>query len=114
MILRTLLWLALLATAVPAAASELPSRAGAVPFDHGRHIAREGANCMVCHHTSTGLEVTATCRDCHRVDARTAFHTSCIGCHERLRRSEQASGPTKRCSGCHRRTDVNGGDAQRR
>jgi hypothetical protein len=113
MILRTLLRLALLVAAVPAAASELPSRAGAVPFDHGRHIAREGANCTVCHHTSTGSEVTATCRDCHRADARTAFHASCIGCHERLRRSEQPAGPVKRCSGCHRQVDVNGGATQR-
>ena len=113
MMLRTFLWCALLATAVSVAAIELPSRAGAVPFDHGRHIAREGANCTVCHHTSTGTDVRATCRECHRADARTAFHGSCIGCHERLRRSEQPAGPVKRCSGCHRQADVNGGAALR-
>jgi hypothetical protein len=112
------LWLALLATAASAAAIELPSRAGTVSFDHVLHIAREGADCAVCHHTSTGAEVRETCRQCHRPsaptmpDSRTAFHGSCIGCHDTLRRSGQAAGPTKRCSGCHRE-DASGGDARR-
>jgi len=106
-ILRTVLWFVLLATAVSAAVIELPSRAGAVPFDHGRHIAYERGNCTVCHHTSTGTEVRETCRQCHRPsapsmpDSRTAFHGSCIGCHVDLRRDGKAAGPTKRCSGCH-------------
>jgi len=118
MLWRVFLWFALLATAVSAAAIELPSRAGAVPFDHVRHAAREEANCAVCHHTSTGIEVRETCRQCHRPsaptlpDSRSAFHGSCIGCHEMLHRSGQPAGPTKRCSGCHRQADVNGG-AQR-
>jgi len=119
MILRIFLWLTLLATAASAAAIELPSRAGAVPFDHDRHAAREGTRCVVCHHTSTGTDVRAACRLCHRpaattmLDSHAAFHGSCIGCHETRRRSGQAAGPTKRCSGCHRQADVNGGDAQR-
>ena len=119
MILRTFLLLVLFATAASAAAIELPSRAGAVSFDHGRHIAYEKGNCAICHHTSTGADVRETCRQCHRPsaptlpDSRTAFHGNCIGCHDRLRRSEQAAGPTKRCSGCHRQVDVNGGNAQR-
>jgi len=119
MILRTLLWFALLAIAVAAAAIELPSRAGAVPFDHGRHIAYEKGHCVVCHHTSTGTEVRDTCRQCHLPaarfppDSRTAFHGSCIGCHEKLRRQGKNAGPTKRCSDCHRQADLNRGDAQR-
>jgi len=116
---RVVLWCALLATTVSAAASELPSRAGAVSFDHGQHAAREGANCAVCHHTSTGFEVRETCRQCHRPsapslpDSRTAFHGSCIGCHEKLHRGGQPAGPVKRCSGCHRQADVSGSAAQR-
>ena len=108
MMLHAFLWIGLLATAVAAAAIELPSRAGAVPFDHGRHIAYEKGRCVVCHHTSTGSEVRDTCRQCHRPsirtppDSRTAFHGSCIGCHDTLRRTGQPAGPTKRCSGCHR------------
>ncbi len=108
MLWRVVTGFAMLAVAVAAAAMELPSRAGAVPFDHGRHITYERGNCTACHHTSTGTKVDATCRQCHQPsalaampDSRTAFHGSCIGCHEKLQRNGQATGPTKRCSGCH-------------
>jgi hypothetical protein len=117
--LRIIIWFVLPVTAVSAAAMELPSRAGAVPFDHGGHIAYEQGSCTVCHHTSTGSEVRETCRQCHRPsapsmpDSRSAFHGSCIGCHEDLRRDGKAAGPTKRCSGCHQKADVDDGGAQR-
>lgn len=108
---RVVLGCALCMTAASAAVMELPSRAGAVPFDHGRHITHEKGNCTACHHTSTGANVEATCRQCHQPsaraampDSRTAFHGSCIGCHEKLQRGGQATGPTKRCSGCHTQT----------
>jgi len=119
LILCAVLWCVPLATVVSAAVIELPSRAGAVFFDHDRHATREGTNCTVCHHTSTGTEVNAACRLCHRpvatsmLDSRAAFHGSCIACHDALRRSGQAAGPTKRCSGCHRQADVSGGAAPR-
>jgi hypothetical protein len=112
-ILRIFLWFELLATSVSVAAIELPSRAGAVPFEHGRHVVYEKGRCVVCHHTSTGTEVRDACRQCHRPsaptmpDSRTAFHGSCIGCHEERQRSGQATGPTKRCSGCHTQSNGN-------
>lgn len=107
-ILGAMVWFTLLAASVSAATIELSSRAGAVPFDHGRHIVYEKGVCTGCHHTSTGAAVRETCRQCHRPsvraipDSRAAFHGSCIGCHEERQRSGQATGPTKRCSGCHK------------
>jgi len=106
-ILSAMVWFALIATSVSAATIELPSRAGDVHFDHDRHIAYEKGLCTGCHHTSTGTAVRETCRQCHRPSVRipdsySAFHGSCIGCHEQRQRSGQATGPTKRCSGCHK------------
>lgn len=107
MLARLLLCLALIPSAMASAAMELPSPIGAVPFDHRAHAAREGANCAVCHHTSTGTDVAVACRQCHQPsagfapDRRDAFHGSCIGCHDTLQRTKKTTGPVKRCSGCH-------------
>lgn len=83
---------------------EIGSRAGNVPFSHDEHAAVE---CEVCHHTSPGIRIKRPCRDCHTADSKLprrspeAFHDHCIACHLDLKKARQATGPAKRCSGCH-------------
>lgn len=85
----------------------LPSRAGAVPFNHVTHAALRGTSCERCHHTSAGAQVEQGCRACHRAEGafvasrEVAFHGQCIGCHRQQERAGVRTGPAARCSGCH-------------
>lgn len=82
------------------------------PFKHSVHGTYE---CVECHHTSEGANVTEGCTDagCHdllvpaspeeRRDIRyfeKAFHDQCLGCHRDLRKEEKPTGPVA-CTGCH-------------
>jgi hypothetical protein len=85
----------------------IPSKAGAVAFNHVAHAALPDTPCDRCHHTSSGARVDQGCRGCHRVkgariaSAQEAFHGQCLGCHTRRWQDGGTNGPVSRCSGCH-------------
>ena len=87
------------------------SKGGAVVFDHAKHTAREGGECIVCHHYDGEDEEKGNCRECHEesdIPVIDSYHEkgedyleeedyqSCMSCHEAKGRDP------KNCRGCHK------------
>lgn len=76
----------------------------AIVFDHQDHPT---VSCATCHHNFFDGTGTDSCYFCHKQRpelARTVqrdFHELCRGCHTRIATAGWASGPLRRCDGCH-------------
>lgn len=86
------------------------SKTGAVRFNHQLHAEIPEITCTTCHHTDKGKEIAGDCRSCHpaqkvtgKLNTREAFHKQCINCHKEREKKNQAAGPAKACSGCHKK-----------
>jgi hypothetical protein len=100
----------------PSGKVTLPSKLGAVTFDHENHAGKLGIECATCHHASRPEKPLATenqaCSDCHttppvppvKTGRQAAFHDPkgatgiCIECH----RQKGKSAPVK-CLECHKK-----------
>ena len=76
----------------------------AIVFDHQDHFA---VKCATCHHNFFDRTGNDSCYFCHKQRpelarrVQTDFHTLCRDCHTKIAAQGYASGPTRRCSGCH-------------
>ena len=76
----------------------------AIVFDHQDHYA---VKCGTCHHNFFDHTGQDSCYFCHKQRPELArrvqedFHALCRDCHARIAAQGHASGPTRRCGGCH-------------